>query len=210
MPVVGTHPHPELIREQLSRVPRPWVADIGSGCEPWPLANILVDKFPGATHHRPESLRTDGKLFIQADIGALPFEDRSLDFVIASHVLEHTEDPLIALAELQRVSSKGVAWVPSILAQVHAHLVRGGGVVGAGHKWLAAKDRERGICFIPFDDNDPELVSRLLNDCGPAAEYAVLGYVAEIRIAWGWGTYPARVPVYVAEGWKCEAAPCQS
>ena len=36
-----------------------------------------------------------------------PFEDSSLDFVIASHLLEHLEDPIAALLEFERVLRNG-------------------------------------------------------------------------------------------------------
>src|SRR5687768_664147 len=38
---------------------------------------------------------------------ALPFHDHSLDYVIASHVLEHVANPIAALAEWYRVVRPG-------------------------------------------------------------------------------------------------------
>ena len=37
----------------------------------------------------------------------LPFRDNEFDFVVASHVLEHVQDPVLFLSEIQRVSSIG-------------------------------------------------------------------------------------------------------
>ena len=39
--------------------------------------------------------------------GALPFHDHSLDYVVASHVLEHVANPAAALAEWRRVTRPG-------------------------------------------------------------------------------------------------------
>lgn len=39
--------------------------------------------------------------------GALPFHDHSLDYVVASHVLEHVANPAAALAEWRRVTRSG-------------------------------------------------------------------------------------------------------
>jgi ubiquinone/menaquinone biosynthesis C-methylase UbiE len=42
----------------------------------------------------------------------LPFKDKAFDFVIASHVLEHSDDPAKFLDEIQRVSKAGYIEVP--------------------------------------------------------------------------------------------------
>jgi uncharacterized protein YbaR (Trm112 family)/bifunctional DNA-binding transcriptional regulator/antitoxin component of YhaV-PrlF toxin-antitoxin module len=42
----------------------------------------------------------------------LPFRDKAFDFVIASHVLEHSSDPARFLSELQRVAKAGYIEVP--------------------------------------------------------------------------------------------------
>ncbi|WP_201764289.1 methyltransferase domain-containing protein [Citrifermentans bemidjiense] len=42
----------------------------------------------------------------------LPFKDKAFDFVIASHVLEHSTDPARFLSELQRVAKAGYIEVP--------------------------------------------------------------------------------------------------
>ena len=39
--------------------------------------------------------------------GALPFHDHTLDYVVASHVLEHVANPIAALAECYRVIRPG-------------------------------------------------------------------------------------------------------
>ncbi|MEW5701663.1 MAG: class I SAM-dependent methyltransferase [Candidatus Zixiibacteriota bacterium] len=42
--------------------------------------------------------------FEQADVGALPFADKSFDAVVSTHTLEHVRDLDLAMAELRRVA----------------------------------------------------------------------------------------------------------
>jgi len=46
--------------------------------------------------------------FIEGDIYKLPFNSKSFDMVIALEVLEHLENPEIALEEIQRVAKKWI------------------------------------------------------------------------------------------------------
>jgi SAM-dependent methyltransferase len=56
----------------------------------------------------------------QADIRALPFADRSFDFIFGSHVLEHIDDDRKALAELARVlRPEGIAILPVPIVARH-------------------------------------------------------------------------------------------
>ena len=48
-----------------------------------------------------------------ADIEALPFGDRTFDYVICNHVLEHVEDAVQGVRELARVRKRGYLAVPS-------------------------------------------------------------------------------------------------
>ena len=191
MAVIGSRPDPEALAAQLSGLPRPWIADIGSGGDPWPDANILVDKYPGLTVHRRTNLQTDGKLFVQGDICALPFRDHSLDFVIASHVIEHLDDPLVGLAELQRVSSKGVAWVPSVMGEVAARVVYPRNI--SGHRWVGLHERGHGFMFVRYEETNPTQWNAVLKALTGSRRYIVTGYGTEMRIAWGWGSWPHRV-----------------
>ena len=51
------------------------------------------------------------KNFVKADVRALPFKDRSFDFVFCSHVIEHLDDEWEGINELKRVSKIGRAHV---------------------------------------------------------------------------------------------------
>ena len=60
--------------------------------------------------------KTDRPTFI-ADVCDLPFQDKSFDFVIASHVLEHTAFPDKFLDELTRVAKAGYIETPDALME---------------------------------------------------------------------------------------------
>lgn len=60
------------------------------------------------------------------DVEEMPYEDKSFDVVLASHVVEHTDNPDVAIKELQRVGKRGVIECPSahkdwILQEGHVH-----------------------------------------------------------------------------------------
>lgn len=108
------------------------VLDIGSGNNPHPRADILCDKFlDNDLHRQGHALATDGRILIQADIENLPFKDKTVDFVIASHILEHVDNPEKAAREISRVGKRGYVETPS--AQIELIFRR------PEHKWLVRK-----------------------------------------------------------------------
>ena len=76
------------------------VLDIGCGYTANKYANVICDTQDLSNFYKD-------KKFIKLKEKKLPFKDNEFDFVIASHVLEHVEDPVSFLNELQRVSSIG-------------------------------------------------------------------------------------------------------
>lgn len=93
---------------------RDLVLDIGSGGYPYPRADILVDRISGAEHRNNLSLITD-RITVLSDARRMPFKDKSIDFSIASHVLEHISKPETFIQEMTRVSKRGYIEVPSAL-----------------------------------------------------------------------------------------------
>lgn len=94
------------------------VVDIGSGHDPFPQATILCDRFLMETEHRHSPIVRDGRPLIVADVEALPFKNKSIDFILCSHVLEHVNDPLLASSELQRVANAGYIETPNYMKDV--------------------------------------------------------------------------------------------
>lgn len=87
------------------------VLEVGSGGNPYPRANVLVDAFENTQERHWAPLITDRKTVIAFGEN-LPFKDKAFDFVICSHVLEHSANPERFLAELQRVARAGYIEVP--------------------------------------------------------------------------------------------------
>lgn len=87
------------------------VLEVGSGGNPYPRSNVLIDAYEETrerfwaplVHDRPTVLSPGENL---------PFKDKIFDFVIAAHVLEHTPHPEKFLAELQRVARAGFIETP--------------------------------------------------------------------------------------------------
>ena len=87
------------------------VLEVGAGGNPYPRANVLLDGFEESTERQEERLVKD-RPFVVGLCERLPFRDKVFDFVIASHVLEHTDDPSAFLSELQRVAKAGYIETP--------------------------------------------------------------------------------------------------
>jgi SAM-dependent methyltransferase len=107
-----------------------YVADIGSGHNPHPRANVLVDRFLLDDRERSGRAidRPPGTPLVVADGAHLPFRDGSLDFAICSHVLEHVPDAAAFCAELQRAARAGYLETPGALAELLRH--------PPNHRWL--------------------------------------------------------------------------
>lgn len=87
------------------------VLEVGSGGNPYPRSNILLDAYESTRERHWAPLVTD-RPTILGFVENLPFKDNTFDFVIASHVLEHSTDPAKFLSEIQRVGKAGYIEVP--------------------------------------------------------------------------------------------------
>jgi SAM-dependent methyltransferase/uncharacterized protein YbaR (Trm112 family) len=101
------------VQRKLSIGPDDIVLDVGSGHRPHRDAHVLVDRYPEDDSERLGVELVRDRAFVAADIERLPFRDKAFDYAIASHVLEHTSDPLRAAAELSRVARRGYVEMPS-------------------------------------------------------------------------------------------------
>lgn len=87
------------------------VLEIGAGGNPYFRSNVLVDAYESTGERHWVPLTMD-RPTVLAFAEKLPFKDKEFDFVIASHVLEHSLDPIRFLDEMQRVSRAGYIEVP--------------------------------------------------------------------------------------------------
>lgn len=83
----------------------------GSAHNPFGLNTVNVDRYPGTadTVFKRAEFDLCGEM-LPVDVVAfgdnLPFEDKSYDFIVSSHVIEHFYDPIATLAEWARVARK--------------------------------------------------------------------------------------------------------
>ena len=87
------------------------VLEVGSGGSPYYRANVLCDPYEQTVERHYVPLIKDRPI-IKAFAENLPFKDNAFDFVIASHVLEHSSNPTKFISEIQRVSKAGYIEVP--------------------------------------------------------------------------------------------------
>lgn len=92
------------------------VLEVGSGGNPYPRANVLLDAYE-ATGERHWVPLTSDRPTVLGFVENLPFKDKAFDFVIASHVLEHSPDPVRFVSELERVARAGYIEVPDALLE---------------------------------------------------------------------------------------------
>jgi SAM-dependent methyltransferase len=94
-------------------VDRKLVLDVGGGGLPSPYSHVIVEAEPD-DRERATPLRKT-KAFVWGRAEKLPFREKVFSYSILSHVLEHLEDPVSALKELQRVSQAGYIETPNSL-----------------------------------------------------------------------------------------------
>jgi SAM-dependent methyltransferase len=89
------------------------VLDVGSGSNPHPAADVLLERYVDPKH-RYDAMVVD-RPTVLADACKMPFRDKAFDYSLAFHVLEHLRNPSAFLNELQRVSKAGYIETPNAL-----------------------------------------------------------------------------------------------
>jgi len=96
------------------------ILEVGSGGNPYFRANVLCDAYTETQERFFTPLIYDRPIIITT-VENLPFKDNTFDFVIASHVLEHSMDPQKFLEEIQRVGKAGYIEVPDAIMERLTH-----------------------------------------------------------------------------------------
>lgn len=104
------------MKQKLNPPPTGLVLEIGSGDNPNPRSDVLVDRFIGDNTERGGALVVDRPLVV-ADGHHLPFRDGVFAYAICSHILEHMDDPPQFARELTRVARAGYIGSPSEIAE---------------------------------------------------------------------------------------------
>lgn len=122
------------------------VLEIGSGDNPHPRADVLLDRYPGADNRERGGDLVVDRPFVVADAHHLPFKDGAFAYAICSHILEHMDDPLRFAAELRRVSAAGYIQSPSEIAERLFHW--------SFHRWYVNLDGDT-LVLHPREPDEP-------------------------------------------------------
>lgn len=163
------------------------VLDIGSGHNPHRRADVLLDKNVHSNIERSgKPAVRDIRPFVIGDAECLPFKDQSFDYVIASHIAEHTQNPIAFYEEVQRVAPRGYIECPGPLSEL---------LLGEPfHLWIVQKKGKT----LEFRKNTRN--SRLLQEISDIF-YAIF-YVNENRSRWTFKPKGKVIPtIFITLSW---------
>jgi hypothetical protein len=122
------------------------VLEVGSGENPNPRANVLVDRYLEDNTERSGNLLIDRPLVI-ADAHHLPFRDGAFAYIICSHILEHMDDPPQFARELERTGTAGYIGSPSEIAERLFHW--------SFHRWYVNLLEDGTLVLHPRESQEP-------------------------------------------------------
>lgn len=154
------------------------VLEVGSGGSPYFRANVLCDAYE-VTQERFFAPLVHDRPTIMAFVEQLPFKDDSFDFVIASHVLEHSADPEKFLSEIQRVAKAGYIEVPDAFMERLTHY---------GFHRLEITDKDGGLIIRKKKNyiQDEEVVDLFHNKARPIFPHWAARYPFHFHVRYYW------------------------
>ncbi len=154
------------------------VLEVGSGGSPYFRANVLCDAYE-VTQERFFAPLVHDRPTIIAYVENLPFKDDSFDFVIASHVLEHSAYPEKFLSEIQRVAKAGYIEVPDAFMERLTHY--------PFHRLeITDKDSELIIRKKKHYIQDPEVVDLFHNKARPCFQKWASRFPFQFHVRYYW------------------------
>lgn len=123
------------------------VLEVGSGENPHPRADVLVDRFLLDNTERGGDLQRDARPLVVADAHHLPFRDGAFAYIICSHILEHMDDPQQFARELERTGAAGYIGSPSEIAERLFHW--------AFHRWYVNLLPDGTLVLHPKEQGEP-------------------------------------------------------
>ncbi len=154
------------------------VLEVGSGASPYFRANVLCDAYE-ETQERFFTPLVHDRPTVLAFVENLPFKDDTFDFVIASHVLEHSTDPERFLSELQRVARSGYIEVPDAFMERLTHY---------GFHRLEISDGAEGLIIRKKKNfiQDEEVVALFTNKARPIFPKWVARFPFQFHVRYYW------------------------
>lgn len=154
------------------------VLEVGSGGSPYFRANVLCDAYEETQERFFVPLVRD-RPTIMAFVEELPFKDNSFDFVIASHVLEHSADPEKFISEIQRVGKAGYIEVPDAFMERLTHY---------GFHRLEITDKDGELIIRKKKDyiQDEEVVGLFHNKARPIFPHWAARYPFHFHVRYYW------------------------
>lgn len=129
------------------------ILDAGSGNKPIAEATILCDLNIKPTPHRHNTdIVTNGKPFICCSLEYLPFKDQIFTLVHSNHVIEHLDNPIKGLKELQRVGKRGIVKYPTLIWELLFSQD------WEGHQWAVNTNKQR---YINLDSGWVQILKKI-------------------------------------------------
>jgi len=162
-----------------------FVLEVGSGHNPHIRSDVLCDKYLYDDAHRGAGIVIDRPLVV-GDANALPFKIGSFDVIIASHLIEHLDDPRPFFEEAARVASSGLFTAPSAMRE---RLMS-----DPQHRWLIEQEGDRLLFLAKTQPVHDPAIQRFFReeiiDSPLGFDYFVLDHWRTLEITYIWNGRP--------------------
>jgi SAM-dependent methyltransferase len=126
------------VLKSLPVKPQDFVVEVGSGPDPYPHTDLILEKYPFDNTERWGSVKQIAPI-VQADAIEMPLKDQTCDALFVSHVLEHIDQPARFLEEAKRVAKKVYLEFPTFYRELM--------YAWSFHKWVIEIQDDTLICY---------------------------------------------------------------